>query len=124
MPAPEAAEVAPEPVPKSPLEVRIERHLGAVDQALIRLNKLNPDHRRMAELPVEIREQIALQERTIHDIVAAELHFWAAAIENASLEKFDPIEQTWIARIIRLAHVIGVDADHEEHLEFLEGWAS
>ena len=29
-----------------------------------------------------------------------------------------------MARIIRLARVIGVDADHKEHLDFLEDWAA
>jgi hypothetical protein len=115
---------APEPEPKSPLELRIERHMGAVDRALIQINKLNPDHKKKAELPPEIREQMALKERTIHDIVGAELHFWAAAIENAPLDKFDPIEQAWIRRIIRLANLIGVDSDHKEYLDFLEDWAS
>jgi hypothetical protein len=121
--APEGVE-APEAVPKSPLELRIDRHMGAVDRALVQINKLNPDHKRKAELPPEIREQIVLKERTIHDIVSAELHFWAAAIESAPLDRFDPVERSWVARIIRLARVIGVDADHKEHLDFLESWAA
>jgi hypothetical protein len=121
--APEATE-APESMPKSPLELRIDRHMGAVERALAQINQLNPENRRKAELPPEIRDQIVLKERTIHDIVAAELHFWAAAIESAPLDKFDPVERSWVARIIRLARVIGVDADHKEHLDYLEGWAA
>jgi hypothetical protein len=119
-----AAPEATEREPRSPLELRIERHMGAVDRALIQLNKLNPDRKKWAELPPEVRGQVVLKERTIRDIVAAELHFWAAAIENAPLDKFDPIEQAWVHRIIRLANRIGVDADHKEHLCFLEDWAS
>ena len=48
----------------------------------------------------------------------------AAAIENSPLNKFDQTEQAWVRRIIRLANIIGVDAEHKEHLEFLEDWAS
>jgi hypothetical protein len=114
----------PEPEPRSTLERRIERHMSAVDRALTQINKLNPEHRKKAELPPEVADQIVLKERTIHDIVAAELHFWAATIENSPLDRFDAIEQTWIHRIIRLARRIGVDADHKEHLDFLEDWAS
>jgi hypothetical protein len=122
---PESEEEAPpEPEPKSPLELRIERHMGTVDRALIQINKLNPDHKKKAELPPEITEQIVLKERTIHDIIAAELHFWAAAIENSPLDTFDPVEQAWIRRMIRLADLVGVDAEHKEHLDFLEDWAS
>ena len=46
------------------------------------------------------------------------------AIENAPLDKFDDIEQKWIRRMIRLANILGVDAEHKEHLDFLEDWAS
>ena len=91
---------------------------------LLEINKLNPDHKRKAELPPEIREQIVLKEGTIHDIVAAELHFWAAAIEKPRSTGSTPSSERGSARIIRLARVIGVDADHKEHLDFLEGWAS
>ena len=64
------------------------------------------------------------KERTNHEIVGAELHFWAAAIENSPLDKSDRTEQAWVRRIIRLANIIGVDAEHKEYLELLENWAS
>src|SRR5271165_6772286 len=111
-----AAPAVPRPaeqVPKSPLELRIERHMSKVDQALRQIRDLNPE-----------RKKIMTKERTIHDIVGAELHFWSAAIENNPLDKFDQTEQAWVRRIIRLAKIIGVDAEHKVHLEFLENWAS
>jgi hypothetical protein len=108
---------------KSPLERRIERHMNLVDQALIQIRDLNPEHKPRASLSPEVRQAIETKQRTIHDIVGAELHYWAAAIENAPLDKFDEIERTWIDRIIRLADRIGVDAEHKEHFDFLRDWA-
>jgi hypothetical protein len=115
---------APAPPEKTPLERRIERHMGLVDQALLQIRDLNPDRKPRATLPTEVRQQIETKQRTIYDIVGAELHYWAAAVENAPLDKFDEIEHIWIARIIRLADRIGVDKEHQEHLDFLRGWAS
>jgi hypothetical protein len=114
----------PEPQPKSPLELRIERHMGSLDRALQKIRDLNPDHKKKAELAPELRELIVKKERTIHDIVGAELHFWAASIENSPLDKFDEIERAWIRRMLRLANTLGVDTDHKEHLDFLKKWAS
>jgi hypothetical protein len=122
-----AAPAVPRPaeqVPKSPLELRIERHMSKVDQALRQIQDLHPERKKKLELAPEVRAQIMTKERTIHDIVGAELHFWAAAIENSPLDKFDQTEQAWVRRIIRLAKIIGVDAEHKVHLEFLEDWAS
>jgi hypothetical protein len=122
-----AAPAVPRPVeqvPKFPLELRIERHMSKVDQALRQIRNLNPERKKKLELAPEVREQIMTKERTIHDIVGAELHFWSAAIENSPLDKFDQTEQAWVRRIIRLAKIIGVDAEHKVHLEFLEDWAS
>jgi len=113
-----------DPEPKTPLQLRIERHMASVDRALMKIRDLNPDQKKKAELPPEIRQQILTKERTLRDIVGAELHFWSAAIENAPLDKFDEIEQKWIRRMIRLAGILGVDAEHKEHLDFLEDWAS
>jgi len=113
-----------EQVPKSSLEIRIERHMSRVDQALRQIRDLNPEHKKKLELAPEVRDQIMTKERTIHDIVGAELHFWSAAIANSPLDKFDQTEHAWVRRIIRLAKIIGVDAEHMEHLEFLEDWAS
>ena len=122
-----AAPAVPRPaeqVPKSPLELRIERHMSKVDQALRQIRDLNPERKKKLELAPEVRDQIMTKERTIHDIVGAELHFWSAAIENSPLDKFDQTEQAWVRRIIRLANIIGVDAEHKAHLDFLEDWAS
>ncbi len=110
----------PEAEPKSLLERRIVRHMSKVDQALRQIASLNPESSTTVELPPEVRIQLLIIERTIHDIVGAELHFWAAIIENRPLEKFDEVEQAWIRWIIRLANIIGVDATHKEHLTFLE----
>ena len=109
--------------PKSPLEIRIERHMSRIDQALRQIRDSNPEHKKKLELAPDVRDQIVTKERTIHDIVGAELHFWAAAIENSPLDKLDQTEQAWVCRIICLAKIIGVDAEHKEHLEFLEDWA-
>jgi hypothetical protein len=122
-----SAPAVPEPAgqePRSPLEIRIERHMSKVDQALRQIRDLNPEHKKKLELAPEVRDQIVTKERTMHDIVGAELHFWAVAIENSPLDKFDQTEQAWVRRIIRLASIIGVDAEHKEHQEFLEDWAS
>jgi hypothetical protein len=120
--SPEAG--VPEPEPKSPLQLRIERHMGTVDRALEQIRDLNPEHRKKAELPPVFRDVIVEREQTIRNIVAAELHFWSASIQNSPLDKFDELEQAWIARIIRLAKILGVDADHKEHLDFLNDWAA
>ena len=109
---------------KSLLEICIERHMSKVDEALRQIRDLNPEHKKKLELAPDVRDQIETKERTIRDIVGAELHFWAAANEKSSLDKFDQTEQAWVRRIIRLANIIGVDAEHKEHLEFLEDWAS
>jgi hypothetical protein len=113
-----------EPETKTPLQLRIERHMASVDQALIWIRDVNPEHKKKADLPPEIRRQILTKVRTLRDIVNAELHFWAASIENAQLSKFDEIEQKWIHRMIRSAGILGVDAEHKEHLDFLKNWAS
>ena len=98
--------------------------MGSVDRALKQIREVNPEGKKKAELPPELRQLILQQERAIRDIVSAELHFWAALIQNSPLDKFDETERAWIARILRLSKVLGVDADHEEHLEFLREWAS
>jgi hypothetical protein len=128
-PPPAASTVGPAPAAvrepvKSPMQRRIERHMGLVDQALKQIHSLNPEHKQRIELPQEARELIATKRRTIRDIVNAELHFWAATIENNPLSKFDDTEQVWIARIIRLANTLGVEPDRQEHLAFLKDWAS
>lgn len=121
---PPPAEQAPATPEKTPLERRIDRHMNRVDQALMQMYKLNPEHRPKAELPPEVREQIETRQRTIHEIVGAELHYWSAAIESAPVDRFDPIERSWIARILRLADRVGVDEEHREHLKFLKDWAA
>jgi hypothetical protein len=137
-PAPSAAQTAPTvaappvseradvtaPEPKGPLQVRIERHMGTVDRALLQIKEVNPERKKKAELPPELREVIVKREQTIRDIVSAELHFWSASIQNSPLDKFDEVERAWIARILRLGNILGVDADHREHLDFLRDWAS
>jgi hypothetical protein len=110
--------------PKSPLQLRIDRHLSKVDEALRQIASMNPEQEQKGDFPPEMRDQIRTKERTIHDIVGAELHFWAATIEQNPLAKFDQTEQAWILWIILLAKIIGVDAEHKEHLDFLEDWAS
>ena len=122
-----AAPAVPKPAEqesKSLLEICIERHMSKVDQALRQIRDLNPEHKKKLELAPDVRDQIETKERTIRDIVGAELHFWAAANEKSSLDKFDQTEQAWVRRIIRLANIIGVDAEHKEYLKFLEDWAS
>ncbi|MFO0891239.1 MAG: hypothetical protein U0790_19110 [Isosphaeraceae bacterium] len=109
---------------KSALKSRIERHMGLVDRALRRIRDLNPGARPRSELPHETHQRIEDQQRTLHDIVGAELHYWSAAIESSPLDRFDEIEQAWVRRIIRLAELIGVDQEHEEHLTFLKDWAA
>ncbi|MGB0068499.1 MAG: hypothetical protein WBQ11_10655, partial [Isosphaeraceae bacterium] len=79
-----SAAAVPKPArqePKSPLEIRIERHMSKVDQALRQIRDLNPERKKKLDLAPEVRDQIITKERTIHDIVGAELHFWSAAIE-------------------------------------------
>jgi hypothetical protein len=111
------------PESKSSLQSRIEQHMTTLDRALAEIRDLNPDLKQAAELSAEVRRQILINERTIHDIVGAELHFWSAAIENVPDDNFDPTERSWVARMIRLANILGVDDEHKSHLEFLEDWA-
>jgi hypothetical protein len=98
--------------------------MASLDRALLQIKTVNLDQKKKADLPPEIRDQILTKARTIHDIVGAELHFWAAAIENSPLETFDEVETRWVSRIILLADRIGVDADHKEHLLFLKDRAA
>jgi hypothetical protein len=123
VPAPAVAKPV-EQQAQSHLELRIERHMSTVDRALRQIQNRYSERKKRLELPQEVRNQIQTKERTIYDIVGAELHFWSAAIENSPLSKFDLIEQSWVRRIIRLANIIGVDDENKEHLEFLEDWAS
>jgi hypothetical protein len=109
---------------RSPMELRIERHMRLVDQALEQIKTLNPERKKRVELPEEARELIAQKERTIHDIVEAETSYWAAVIENNPLGRLDDMERAWVARIIRLANILGVDPEYREHLKFVENWAS
>jgi hypothetical protein len=109
---------------RSALELRIERHMRLVDQALDQIKTLNPEHKKRIDLPGEVRELIARKERTIRDIVEAETRYWAAVIENNPLGRFDETEQAWVERIIRLANILGVDPEYQEHLKFVERWAS
>ncbi len=104
--------------------MRIERHMGLVDRALVQIREVNPEGKKKAELASELREVIIKREQTIRDIVSAELYFWSASIQNSPLDKFDETERAWIARIIRLGKILGVDADHQEDLDFLRDWAS
>ena len=109
---------------KTSIQLRIERHLTLVDRALIQINSLNPLHRKWFCLPAEARELIAQQERTIHEIVNAEIHFWAASIQNIPLGKFHDTERSWIARMIRLVSIVGIDSSHQDSLAFLKEWIS
>jgi hypothetical protein len=45
-------------------------------------------------------------------------------IQNSPLDKIDETERAWIARILRLGKILGVDADHQEHFDSLPDWAS
>jgi hypothetical protein len=109
---------------KTPMELRIERHMRLVDRALEQIHALNPEHQKRNELPQETRALIARKERTIHDIVEAEICYWAATIENSPLSRFDDMERAWIARILRLAQMLGVDPKYQEHFKFVKDWAS
>ena len=107
-----------------PLPLRIDEHMTTVDRALAEIRELNPDQRQTAELSAEVRQRLIIKERTIHDIVGAELHFWSAAIENSPPDSLDPTERAWVGRMIRMANILGVDDEHKQHFEFLEDWAS
>ena len=108
---------------ESPLEVRIERHMNLVELALRQLRDLKPEASPGADPSSQVQEQIETRQKTIHDIVGAELHYWSAAVENAPRESFDTVELDWIARILHLAELIGVDEEHQEHLRRLRDWA-
>jgi hypothetical protein len=57
----------------SPLEARIERHMAIVERAVDRINDLKAEDTSGTEPPEEVREAIAKHERTIREIVEAEL---------------------------------------------------
>jgi hypothetical protein len=90
----------------------------------VQIREVNPGGKKKAELSPELREVIVKREQTIRDIVSAELHFWSASIQNSPLDKFDDTERAWIARIVRLGKILGVDADYHEYLDFLADSAS
>jgi hypothetical protein len=109
---------------KSLMEVRIERQMRLVDRALEQINALNPEQKKRVDLPQDVRDLIVRKERMIHEIVEAEICYWAATIENSPLSRFDEMERAWIARILRLAHILGVDPKYREQHRFLKDWAS
>ena len=59
-----------EPEPRLPLAADRAAHRMRVGRALVQIRALNPDQKQAADLPAEIRDQIAIKERTIGDIVA------------------------------------------------------
>jgi hypothetical protein len=56
--------------------------------------------------------------------VEAEICYWAAMIDSIPLSRFDDLERAWIARILRLARIMGVDPKYHEQWRFLRDWAS
>ena len=56
-----SAPAVPKPAgqePKSPLEIRIERHMSRVDQALRQIRDLNPERKKKLDLAPEVRDQL------------------------------------------------------------------
>jgi hypothetical protein len=109
--------------PKTPLEIRIERHAATIDRALKVVAQLNPDGESGRELPEDVRGAIARQRRIARDVIDAEVHFWSATIENNPVSRLDEIEESWVRRVLGLADLLGCSPDYEEHLTFLRNWS-
>jgi hypothetical protein len=109
--------------PKSPLEIRIERHAAAIDRALTVVARLNPERKSRSGLPEDVRGAIARQEQIIRDVIDAEVHYWSAIVESRPLSGLDEVEEYWVRRLMRLAGMVGCSPDHEEHLAFLRNWS-
>jgi hypothetical protein len=106
----------------SPLEARIERHMGIVERAVERINELKAGETTGKEPPEEVRQAIAKNERTIREIVEAEVLFWAEAIENSPLTGLSETQRAWVRRVIRLAGSVTISDDRQEQLKFLRGY--
>jgi hypothetical protein len=120
---PPGAERPPIRRPKSPLEIRIERHSALIDRALGVADKLNPEGVSPTELPEDVRAALGSQDRVIREILDAEVHFWGASIENNPLTHLDETEESWVRKVIRLVARVGCSPDNEEHLAFLRKWS-
>jgi hypothetical protein len=108
--------------PKSPLEVRIDRHSGTIQRALTVVARLNPEGKSEGELPEDVRAAIARHERGAREVIDAEVHFWSATVENNPIIRLDPTEAAWVRRLLELADRVGCSPGYEEHLSFLHNW--
>ena len=124
--APASAEktAVPMPEPKGPLQVRIERHMGGSRSGPRADSRSEPrwqeESRALTRAARGDHQTRANHSR--HRVGRA--HFWSASIQNSPLDNFDETERAWIARIVRLAKIQGVDADYQGYLDFLSDWAS
>ena len=116
-------ELGPIERPKTPLEIRIERHTATIDRAMTAVARLNPDRKSRKELPEDLRGAIARQQRIARDTIDAEVLFWSATIENNPLIRLDETEGSWVRRILELAAVLGCSPDYEENLISLRNWS-
>ena len=123
VPPPPGAERPPTRRPRSPLEVRIDRHSALIGQALKVVAKLNPEGGSPGVLPEDVRAALASQNRLIRAILDAEIHFWGANIEDNPLIHLDETEESWVRRIIGLVARVGCSPDNEEPLAFLRRWS-
>jgi hypothetical protein len=116
------AQRAPTARPKSPLQIRIDRHSSTIDRALKVVAELNPEGKARNDLPDDLRDTIARQERIARGVIDAEIHFWSATIENNPIIRLDELESHWVRRLLDQATVLGCSPDYQEHLAFLRTW--
>src|SRR3954452_21494585 len=103
--------------PRDLLEFRIDRHMRMVRRALDRIRELNPKGTPRDDLPEEVWDSLARRgERTLLDIVDAEVRFWAAIIAQNPMSRLGGVEAAWVGRVVHLANIIreGEDRRRED----------
>jgi hypothetical protein len=93
--------------PQDLLEFRIDGHMRTVRRALDQIEELNPKGTPREELPEEVWDSLAWRgDRSLIDIVDAEVRFWTALIEDNPMIRLGEDEGRWVARVVRLADII------------------
>ena len=107
--------------PKTLLEFRIDRHMRMVHPALDHIRELNPTGTTRDDLSEQVWDTLVERgERSLLDIVDAEVRFWATVIAHNPATRLGESEALWVGRVVRLANIIRNSADRRrEELAFL-----
>ena len=93
--------------PKTLLEFRMDRHMTMVHRALDKIRELNPKGTTRDELSEHVWDTLVERgERTLVEIVDAEVRFWATVIAYNPAIRLGASESLWVGRVVRLANII------------------